>query len=187
MGTSFAPLIDAAGQGNTEAADSLFAALYDELHRIAKRQLAREGSAISLGATTLLHQAYIDIATREGATFPSERQFMIYAARVMRSLIIDHARNRCALKRGGQFEITAVPADLEAPVNDAELLGISEALDKLAKAEPSLAEIVDLRFFCGLTFVEIAAVRSISERTAQRQWEKARMYLYNEIRSDLGL
>jgi DNA-directed RNA polymerase specialized sigma24 family protein len=103
----------------------------------------------------------------------------------MRGLIIDHARNRSALKRGGQFHITSSGTEVEELADDRELVRISEALDELAKAEPSLAEIVDMKFFCGFTFEEIAALKGMSERTAQRQWEKARIYLHRTISADL--
>jgi RNA polymerase sigma factor (TIGR02999 family) len=110
---------------------------------------------------------------------------MGYAARVMRGLIIDHARSRRAQKRGGEFEITSLGADIENAVDDHKLARISEALDELAKAEPSLAEVVDLKFFCGFSFAEIAAMRDVSERTVQRHWEKARIYLHRSMRADL--
>lgn len=184
---SLAALMDAAECGDQSAADALFTALYAELHRLAKFQLIRQGLPVSLSATTLLHKAYIEIAEREGTSFPDRARFMGYAARVMRGLIIDHARNRRAQKRGGQFEITSVGIDAEDTVDERKLSQIGEALDELAKAEPSLAELVDLRFFCGLTFTEIAAMRGISERTAQRQWDKARIYLHRSIRADLEL
>jgi RNA polymerase sigma factor (TIGR02999 family) len=165
----------------------LFSALYSELHRVAQRELARQGAPVSLGATTLLHEAYLDIVARDGPAFPDRARFMAYAARVMRGLIIDHARNRRALKRGGQFEITSLAADVEEHVvDDRELTCISEALDELAKLEPGLAEIVDLKFFCGFSFAEIAGMRSVSERTVQRNWEKARIYLHRSIRADLS-
>jgi RNA polymerase sigma factor (TIGR02999 family) len=105
----------------------------------------------------------------------------------MRGLIIDYARRRHAQKRGGQFEITSLCTDVANVVDDDKLIQVSEALDELAKAEPSLAEIVDLRFFCGFTFEEIAAMRGISERTVQRHWEKARIYLHRCIRADLEI
>jgi len=111
---------------------------------------------------------------------------MGYAARVMRGLIIDHARNRRAQKRGGQFEITSIGVDIENPADDRQLTQISEALDELSKSDPSLSELVDLKFFCGFTFAEIAAMKGISERTAQRQWEKARIYLHSKIRGDMN-
>src|SRR5207247_102426 len=144
-------------------AGPLFEALYAELHRLARRELGRQGVAVSLGATTLLHEAYLDMAERDGPSFPDRARFMGYAARVMRGLIIDHARNRRAQKRGGRFEITSIGAEeAGSPVDDRELARISEALEALARTEPVLAEVVDLKFFCGFSFAEIAQMRSIS-------------------------
>jgi len=178
-------LIQAAERGDQSAANALFSALYSELHRIARRELSRQGIPVSLGATTLLHQAYIEIAAKDGTVFPDRARFMAYASRVMRGLIIDHARSRSAQKRGGQFHITSSGAEIDQSVDDRQLTRIGEALDELAKAEPSLSEIVDLKFFCGFTFLEIAVLKGISERTAQRQWEKARIYLHRKIALDL--
>jgi RNA polymerase sigma factor (TIGR02999 family) len=178
-------LIEAAVNGNQSAADALFSALYSELHRVAKRELARQGVPVSLSASTLLHQAYLDMAARDGTSFPDRARFMAYASRVMRGLIIDHARNRSAQKRGGEFHITSTGSALEHPADDRELTRIGEALDELARTDPSLAEIVDMKFFCGFTFAEIAALKDMSERTAQRQWEKARIYLHRKIAMDL--
>jgi RNA polymerase sigma factor (TIGR02999 family) len=128
------------------------------------------------------------MAEREGTSFPDRARFMGYAARVMRGLIIDHARERHAQKRGGLFEITSLNTDaMNNAVNHRELVQISEALDELAKVEPALAEVVDLKFFCGFSFVEIAAMRDVSERTVQRNWEKARIYLHRKLRTDLSL
>jgi RNA polymerase sigma factor (TIGR02999 family) len=170
-------LIASAEGGARPAADALFSALYSELHRLARRQLARGFS--TLGTTTLLHEAYLDIAGREGVVFPDRGRFMAYAARVMRGLIIDYARNRKAHKRGGQFEITSLGAEVADPAADDKELGrISEAVDELAAVDPVLAQVVDLKFFCGFSFAEIAAMRGLSERTVQRQWEKARIYLH---------
>lgn len=182
---SLSTLMDAAERGNSSAADALFSALYSELHRLAKRELVRKGFPMSLGATTLLHQAYIEIAGKDGVSFPDRGRFMAYAARVMRGLIIDYARRRCAQKRGGQFEITSDGMAGENAVDDRQLSGVSEALDELAKVDSSLAETVDLKFFCGFTFAEIAGMKGISERTVQREWEKARIYLHRTIRTDL--
>jgi len=175
-------------RGDAGASEALFATLYAELHRLAKRELGRSGVPVSLGVTTLLHEAYLDIASRSGPSFPDRARFMGYAARVMRGLIIDHARRRCALKRGGQFEITRPGTEpAEELVNDQELMPISEALDELAKTDPTLAEIVDLKFFCGFSFAEIAVMRGVSERTVQRKWEQARMYLYRSLRAPTSL
>jgi RNA polymerase sigma factor (TIGR02999 family) len=186
--STIASLADATERGDRSAADALFAALYSELHRLARRELARQGVTLGLSATTLLHQAYLDMAEREGPAFPDRARFMGYAARVMRGLIIDHARNRQAQKRGGLFEITSLTTDVpENPVEYLELQRIGEALDQLGKTEPSLAEIVDLKFFCGFSFSEIAAMRAVSERTVQRNWEKARIYLHRNLRESRSL
>jgi len=186
--STIASLADATERGDRSAADALFAALYSELHGLARRELARQGVPLGLSATTLLHQAYLDMAQREGPAFPDRARFMGYAARVMRGLIIDHARNRQAQKRGGLFEITSLTTDvLENPVDYLELERIGEALDQLGKTEPSLAEIVDLKFFCGFSFSEIAAMRAVSERTVQRNWEKARIYLHSNLRGSSSL
>ena len=177
--------MDASARGDSSVADKLFTMLYSELHRLAKRELARQGFPVSLGATTLLHKAYILTASGAATSFPDRARFMSYAARVMRGLIIDHARSRSAQKRGGLFEITSMGTEFDNAADHRELARISEALDELAKAEPLLAEVVDLRFFCGFTFVEIAAMKNVSERTAQRHWEKARIFLHRKIRTDL--
>jgi RNA polymerase sigma factor (TIGR02999 family) len=175
-------LLAAAEQGDSAAAEALFAALYHELHRLSRRELARRGGGGTLGATTLLHDAYLAMAGREGTSFPDRNRFMGYAARVMRGLIIDHARSRHALKRGGQFEITSMKTDVAAAAPEAaDLTRISDALDELAAIEPRLARVVDLKFFCGFSFIEIAGMLGVSERTIQRDWEKARIYLHEQL------
>jgi RNA polymerase sigma factor (TIGR02999 family) len=185
---SISSLISGAEGGDGAATDELFSTLYSELHRMAKRELARRGSPASLSVTTLLHEAYLDIAAREGNRFPDRPRFMGYATRVMRGLIIDHARNRNAQKRGGEFEITSIKTEPgEYFVDAKELSCISDALDQLAKIEPKLAELVDMKFFCGFSFAEIAVLENLSERTVQRRWEKARIYLHRSIRADLPL
>ena len=179
-------LISAAEQGRAGANDALFAELYSELNRMARRELGRRsGGAVTVGTTTLLHEAYLDIAGREGPSFPDRYRFMAYAARVMRTIVIDHARRRRAVKRGGKFEITTLDTTAAADaVDDRELTEIGSALEALARADAALAEVVDLKFFCGFSFAEIAAMRGTSERTVQRHWEKARLFLYRTIRPD---
>jgi len=186
MEPTISELMAAVERGERSASEALFSALYSELHRLAKSQLARHGFPSSLGATTLLHEAYLDIAGRD-PSFPDRARFMGYAARVMRGLIIDHARSRHAQKRGGQFELTTFDTGVHgSPVDDRELSRVGEALDRLAETDRALAEIVDLKFFCGFSFAEIAAMRGVSERTANRMWEKARIYLYREMGGPLG-
>ncbi len=182
MDASISSLIASAEEGDLTAADALFAALYSELHRLARRQLARSASHMTLGTTTLLHEAYLRMAERESAIFPDRGRFMAYAARVMRGLIIDYVRSRRAQKRGGEFTLVSLTGDVSDPsVDDKELTRISDALDELATMEPLLAQLVDLKFFCGFSLVEIAAMRGLSERTVQRHWEKARILLHRRI------
>lgn len=181
--STISSLLAAAEAGDRPATEALFSALYSELHRLAKRELARCGPGMTLGATTLLHEAYLDISGRHGATFPDRARFMAYAARVMRGLIIDYVRSRRAQKRGGEFEITSIGLEIaEAAPQDHELSRLSDALDELAAVDPSLAQVVDLKFFCGFSFADIAAMWGVSERTVQRQWEKARIYLHQALR-----
>jgi len=184
MDARLSSLIEAAEKGDGSATEALFTALYSELHRLAKRQLAR-GGGVSLSVTTLLHEAYLDMAGRTGTSFPDEARFMGYAARVMRNLIINYARDRQAQKRGGLFIITSLGNEnLDSAADGRELAEVGEALDRLAKLDPELAEVVDLKFFCGFSFAEIAAMRNLSERTVQRMWQKARIYLHQELRAD---
>src|SRR3977135_1131559 len=179
-------LSGAAVSGDIAATDALFNTLYSELPRMAKRELARRGTSAGLSVTTLLHEAYLDMAARDDPSFPDQARFMGYAARVMRGLIIDHARKRSAIKRGGEFEITSLgDNEVENPANAKELSSMSDALDELTKVEGELAEVVDLKFFCGFSFAEIAAMQKLSERTVQRRWEKARIYLHRNTSADL--
>jgi RNA polymerase sigma factor (TIGR02999 family) len=178
-------LVADAERGDRSAADALFSTLYSELRRMSKRELARQGGGVSLGASSLLHQAYLEIAVEDQVAFPDRARFMAYASRVMRGLIIDHARSRSAQKRGGEFHITSSESALEQPADERELSRIGETLDELAQIDPALVEVVDLKFFCGFTFAEIAAMKGLSERTVQRQWEKARIFLRRKLSADL--
>jgi RNA polymerase sigma factor (TIGR02999 family) len=174
---ALAAKLQAAERGDDKATAELFASLYRELHRLARRQLHVNASNLTLGATTLLHEAYLDLSGR-GAVFPDRARFFAYAARAMRGLIIDYVRERRALKRGGQFHLTTLDtANAEAVPAIGDLAPLGDALDELATAEPGLAEVVELKFFCGFTFAEIAAMRQVSERMVQRDWNKARLFL----------
>jgi RNA polymerase sigma factor (TIGR02999 family) len=174
-------LIASAEGGDPSAPDALFAVLYQELHRLAQRQLARNAPDMTLGTTTLLHEAYLDMSQRESSVFPDRARFMAYAARAMRTIIIDYVRSRQARKRGGGFEITTLDQEVSDPAAEKELPRLAEAVDGLARVDPLAAQVVDLKFFCGFSFAEIAAMRGVSERTVQRQWEKARLYLHDVI------
>jgi RNA polymerase sigma factor (TIGR02999 family) len=164
-------------------ADVLFDSLYPELHRLARRELNRRGRPPGgLGATTVLHEAYIRMSGRDATALVDHARFMAYMARVMRGLIIDDLRHRRSQKQGGLFAITSLGTHDPDNVADSFALDdIGDALEELAKVEPDLAEIVDLKFFCGFSFTDIAVMRGMSERTIQRRWEKARLYLHHAI------
>jgi RNA polymerase sigma factor (TIGR02999 family) len=169
-------------QAGDEMHGELFASLYAELRAIAQRELRRSGGGLALSATTLLHEAYFKVQPRADAAFPDRNQFLAYASRVMRNLVIDFARQRMAQKRGGAFEITSLPTQIPEQVADvAELERLGSAIDTLAALDPKLAELVNLKFFCGLNFAEVAATRGVSERTVQRDWEKARVLLQRAL------
>lgn len=177
-----APLITAADTGDAAARQQLFASLYNELHSIARRELRRGGAALTLGATTLLHEAYLNLRDREGALFPDRARFLAYASRAMRGLIIDYVRSRQALKRGAAFEITALPTELPEQAAELDALQqLSDAIDHLAVLEPRLAQVVDLKYFSGFSLTDIAAMWGVSERTVQRDWEKARLFLHQAL------
>jgi len=157
-----------------------FAALYQELRQLAERQLRRSANA-QVSPTTLLHEAYLGMSGKE-AVIPDRQRFLGYAACIMRRLIIDLVRERRALKRGGAFHITQLPTDIEQPTDEeSKLTRLSEALDELAKRDQRLAELVDLRYFCGYTFDDIAAQRGESVRSAKRDWAKARVILFQKM------
>ena len=165
--------------------DALFSTLYAELHRLARRELHRRGPNAGLSATTLLHEAYLSMSGKDDAVFVDHARFMAYAARVMRGLIIDDVRRQRSEKRGGLFEITAIATDVPDVGADADRLSdLSEALEGLEAADPRLARIVDLKYFCGFSFAEIGNMLGLSERTVQRDWEKARIYLHRVLRDD---
>lgn len=180
------PLAEAAGADvsfTTDPGVDLFSALYSQLRHIAQSALRRSGGHLTLSPTTLLHEAYLRISARGPQQFPDRGHFMAYASRTMRRLVIDFVRERHALKRGAAFEITSMPTEAaECTIDERELARISDALDELATVDAALAELVDLKFFCGFSFVEIGAMRAVSERTVQRDWNKARLYLHDVLR-----
>jgi RNA polymerase sigma factor (TIGR02999 family) len=183
------PLVpDAVSTGAIEeirARDLLFATLYDELHRLAQREVRRQGLDAPLSATTLLHEAYLAFSGRDDTLFPDRAHFLAYAARAMRGVLIDRVRARQALKRGGGQAPATLDADYAEQVDDPdELLALHEALEQLATVDPMLARVSDLKFFCGFTFAEIAAVQQVTERTVQRHWDKARLLLRTLLRTD---
>ena len=184
MDAPIGELIRTAEAGDSQAADALFAALYGELHAIAERQLRTAGADLTLGTTTLLHETYLNLAAREGIRFVERGRFLAYAARAMRGLMIDYIRRRRAKKRGGEYHITA--SGVDHPGSDSaeaaeDMERLSAGLDALAGIDPALSQLVDLHFFCGFSFSEVAGLRGVSERTVQRDWRKARLLLHHAL------
>lgn len=175
-------VFERAERGDEAAREALFALLYDELHRLAHAHVARARGALTWNTTTLLHEAYLGFARREGLRFPDENRFLGYAARAMRGLVIDAIRARSTEKRGSDVTFVPVAEAMVASVgSSAEVERLGDALADLARLEPGLAELVDLAFFCGFTFAEIAALRGVTERTVQRDWAKARLLLHGAL------
>jgi len=181
----FAATVARAEAGDAVARDALFTALYDELHRIAQSHIRRNAGGLTISPTTLLHEAYLDLAGRSAVAFPDRSRFLAYASRAMRGLVIDYVRHRQALKRGGELTFTSLGD--EGPARDdaaGDLERLGDALQELAAVDPPLAELVDLKFFCGFSLVEIAAMRKVSERTVQRDWAKARTLLHQSLQGE---
>jgi RNA polymerase sigma factor (TIGR02999 family) len=175
-------LPDVATHDTGERADALFAALYTELSRMARREVRRSGADALLGTGTLVHEAWLAIRRRPSLQFQERDRFLAYAARTMRGLVIDRMRARHAQKRGGGLLITSLDTEHGEQVMEPETLqSIGVALDELALVEPALAHVVDLKFFCGFTLAEIAVMQDVSERTIQRHWEKARLLLHRAL------
>ena len=173
-------LLEAARGGDKGALDTVLATLYRELHGMARRQLAGQHGH-TLDATALVHEAYLKLAGRgaSSARFDDRAHFFAYAASAMRSVVVDYARQRLAQKRGGDLHrVTDLPEDLEGGLRlDEDLLGLDVALNRLAAVDPRLSQVVELRYFAGLSEVEIAALMERSERSIRRDWQKARMFL----------
>lgn len=175
-------LVQATESGVAGGKERLFAALYGELHRLAEQQL-RRSLGVMISPTTLLHESYLQFSAA-AAQFPDKERFIGYASRVMRGLLIDLLREGRALKRGGGVHITQLNTEIADSHAEAEEISrLSEALDDLASRDARLAELVDLKYFCGYTFEEISALRGTSVRTLQRDWEKARMILFHRLRA----
>ncbi len=136
---------------------------------------------MTLSPTTLLHEAYLAISQREQLAFPERNSFMAYASRAMRGLVIDYCRSKRAQKRGGDLTFLSID-DVAPPAEESgEFEQLDLALQELEVLDPPLAQLVDLKYFCGFTFGELAAMRGVSERTVRRDWEKARLILHHAI------
>jgi len=176
-------LLDAARDGNRGALDQVLATLYQELHAMARRQLAGQHGH-TLDATALVHEAYLKLVGRNTAQFDDRAHFFAYAASAMRSVVVDYARQRLAQKRGGDLHrVTELPEEIEGGLRlDEETLGLDNALTRLAAVDQRLAQVVELRYFAGLSELEIAALLKRSERSIRRDWQKARVFLLASLK-----
>lgn len=170
-------------EGDEEALDRLLPIVYDELRALARAQLVNESPGHTLGATALVHEAYVRLARREAIDPQDRSHFFAIAAQAMRRVLIDHARGRGAQKRGsGRIALSLDHAgELLGEDGSAELLVIDEALERLAHANPRAAQVVERRFFAGLTLDETAASLGVSKKTVQRDWLLARAWLQKEV------
>jgi RNA polymerase sigma factor (TIGR02999 family) len=169
------------------AQDALFAELYLELKQLAAGQARRFSGNVTLSPTALVHEAYLQFAAGRTLEFSDRSHFLAYASRAIRGILIDYARNRRAIKRGGAFEFATLDEALQASDPGAasvDLVRLGEAVEQLGQLDARLAEVVDLHFFCGFSFGEIAAQRGVSERTVLRDWRKARLLLGHSLEDD---
>ena len=177
-------LLRAASAGDALAFDRAFGRVYDELHRLARR--VRGGRASdTMGATALVHEAYLRLAPAAQPVWEGRRHFLRVAARAMRQVLVGVARERLAAKRGGgDLAVTLDEAANAAPMRADELVALDEALTRLAQLDERQARVVELRYFTGLTSEETADVLSLSVPTVQRDWRAARAWLAVELRGD---
>jgi len=178
-------LLKAAAQGDRHAADQAFALLYADLQRLAHSRMRRSGNMTMLDTTALVHESWLRFQGAGDAAFEDKQHFMGYAARVMHSVVVDFVRSRRAARHGGDAEHvtlnTAVGDALSR--HDDEILRVDEAMSQLAAADRRLHDVVELRYFGGLSEAEIGAALGVTERTVQRDWAKARLFLSAALNS----
>ena len=176
-------LLAAARAGNQDAAGQAFGLLYDELRRLARARLRQHQTMTLLDTTSLVHESFLKLVGAQSLPVEDRHHFFAYAARVMRSVIVDFARARQAERRGGDAERVVLDTELgdklAAPEND--VLRVHEALEVLAQADARLAQVVEMRYFGGMTETEIAEVLGVTDRTVRRDWEKARLLLMAQL------
>lgn len=175
-------ILNAIGEGDPEAINTLLPAVYEELRQMADQKLLKEGPGHTLQGTALVHEAYLRLVDSGRNDWPSRTYFFGAAAEAMRRILIDHARKKRSKKRGGgRNRVDFMDADIMAEESPDDLIAIDEALTKLTEDDPSTAELVKLRFYAGLTFEQAAELLEISPTSARRHWKFARAWLYGKI------
>jgi RNA polymerase sigma factor (TIGR02999 family) len=170
-------------EGDATAVDRLFPLVYQELRRIAHRQLSRERPDLTLGTTALVHEAYLKLVDQTRAQWADRSQFFAISARAMRRILVDHARQHLAGKRGGRRERVNLDEETLSLDQRADLLvAVDEALDRLRAVDERASRVVECRFFGGFTEEETAAALGITDRTVRRDWARAKGWLYDALR-----
>lgn len=185
--TDVTRLLRAAASGERADLDALLAAIYDDLRRVAARHMDGERHSHTLSPTALVHEAYLRLVDQRSTDWRDRLHFLAVAARVIRRVLVDHARARDAAKRGG--ERVRVPLEeIDEPIGqlDVDVLAVDEALTELAELDPRQAQIVELRFYGGLSVDEIADHLAISARSVDREWACAKAWLYCRMGDDAG-
>lgn len=178
-------LLEEIRQGHASAADSLLPLLYDELHRMADNYLRSERLNHTLQPTALVHEAYLRLVRQDRTDWQNRAHFCAVAAQAMRRILLHHARDRVAAKRGGDaLRLTLSDSDVAAMpgVSDIDLLALEDALQRLVTLDERQARVVELRFFGGLTNEQAAEVLGVSERTVKADWQMARAWLYTQLK-----
>jgi len=171
-------------EGDQEALNKLIPLVNDERHKLASRYLRRERPDHTLQTTALVHEAYLKLVDQRDANWRNRVQFFAVAAQLMRRILVDYARRHHASKRGGDFyKLSLDEALVSTEENDAELLALDEALDRLAAIDSQQSRVVELRVFAGLTLEETAEALNISPRTVRREWSMAKAWLHRQIRN----
>ena len=178
---SISQLLRAWGKGDTQAREDLVPLVYQELRRRASAYLRRERPDHTLQPTALVHEAYIRLLAQRRVSWANRTQFFALAAQLMRRILVDHARERQAAKRPGGIRVTFDEAARAVPPPDCEILMLDDALRELARLDPRQADIVELKYFAGLSEADIAVVSSLSRATVTREWQSARAWLYRRI------
>jgi len=182
MAEGVTELLKAWGDGDRGALDRLVPLVYAELKRRAGAQLARERGSHTLQPTALVHEAFLRLVDQRSARWQNRAQFFGVAAQLMRRILVDHARARAAAKRGGDALRISLDDASEAAVSpETDVLLLNRALERLAVLDPRQAQVVELRYFGGLSVEEVAAVLEVSEITVKRDWAMARAWLYREL------
>jgi RNA polymerase sigma factor (TIGR02999 family) len=178
-------LLRAVGDGDRAAFDRLLPLVYDELRAIARRQMKREFGERTLETTGLVHEAYLKLAESAEVDWQGRSHFFAIAARAMRQILVDEARRKATLKRGGDRErVSLSDADPALEEELEELLALDEALDELDQIDPRARHVVECRFFAGMTEEEVASLLDVTVRTVQRDWARARAWLHGRLYRD---